>query len=120
MSVVVTVRHKDDVSAAVQNYARDKGESLARAFAKVEHVHVILAREKHLSRVEVVIQAKNHNRVDAKHASENPRASIDAAFERGERQLKKFRDKARDRRPKTDGIEPERGSSEEQATGADQ
>jgi putative sigma-54 modulation protein len=102
MPVVVTARHMDDVSATVQDYAKSKGEELVSAFAKVEHVHIILNREKHLNRAEVVVQAKNHNRVEAEHVSENLRTSIDAAFDRAERQLRKFQDKVRERRPKSE------------------
>ena len=120
MSVVVTARHMQDLSATVQDYARSKGEALEQAFSKVEHVRVILDREKHLNRAEVIVQAKNHNRVEAEHASENIRTSIDAAFDRVERQLRRFQEKVRERRPKAgEPAAPSAPGDGEQTTGAE-
>ncbi len=95
MPVVITVRHRNDVSTAVQQYAQTRGEALLAAFPKTEHAHIILDRDKRAHRVEVVVQAKDHNRINAACSSERLRLAMDEAFDRIERQLRRFRDKGR-------------------------
>ncbi len=97
MPVEVTVRHVE-IDKELQEYARHKAETLADSFPRVEYVHVVIDVEKHLQLVEVIAQAKNHVRVDASESSDQMRGSIDKAFERVERQLRKARDKVQSKR----------------------
>ncbi len=97
MPVEVTVRHVE-IDKELQEYAKQKAEMLADSFPRVEYVHVIIDVEKHLQLVEVIAQAKNHLRVDASESSDQMRASIDKAFSRVERQLRKARDKVQSKR----------------------
>ena len=75
---------------------------------KVEHVHVILNMEKHLSMAEVIVQAGNHIKVEAEESAENMRMSIDAAAEKAVRQLRKHQEKVRDHRAAKKHSEEER------------
>jgi putative sigma-54 modulation protein len=99
MPVEVTVRHMN-VSDTIQAYARSKAEELSEDFPRIEHVHVIIDREKRNKVVSVVVQARNHVHVEAEEAAENLRAAIDVATEKAERQLRKLRDKVQEHRPK--------------------
>ena len=99
MAVDITVRHME-TPESVSRYARTKSEDLMAAFPRVEHIHVIIDKEKREHVVEVVVQAKNHVRLDAKDSDENLRAAIDSAMEKTERQLRKSREKVQEKRAK--------------------
>ena len=95
MSVEVTARHMQ-ATAELQAYARGKGELLFDEFPRLEHVHIILDVQKRHCIAEIVVQAKNKIRTEAEDRSENMLASIDHAFDRIERQLRRLRDKVVD------------------------
>ncbi len=104
MSIEVTVRHIDGAEAAKQ-YAHERAQKLMDMFPRVEHVHVILDVEKHRHEAEVVVQAKNHIRIEADEKSDDMANSIDVAFERAEKQLRKSREKVQDHRVKPGEIQ---------------
>jgi ribosomal subunit interface protein len=108
MSVEVTTRHMDEKKEE-QEYAREKGEGLMASFSGVEHIHIVLDVEKYLFEAEVIVQARKHVRVEATESSDNLRASIDAAFAKVEKQLRRVNDKAHDHRSRTKlkDVEPE-------------
>lgn len=114
MSIEITVRH-GNIPKDMQEYAQAKAVNVVDSFPMVEYLHVIIDFEKHLSVVEVVVQAKNHIRVDASESSSQLRASIDKAFDKTERQLRKHRDKVQSKRKhkaaKTEIIEVDTGGS---------
>lgn len=100
MSVDVTVRHMKK-GGSIQTYAKSKAEGIVESFPRVEYVHVVLDTEKHLFMAEVIVQAKNHIRVEASESSDQLRASIDKAFDRVEKQLRKLRNKVQDKKRHT-------------------
>jgi putative sigma-54 modulation protein len=95
MSVEVTARHLNTVGD-VQDYARQRGERLREEFPRVEHVHIILNVEKYRQIAEVVVQAKNHGRMESAEDSDNLRVSVDRAVEKVEKQLRKLTEKVHD------------------------
>lgn len=99
MPVEVTARHMR-ATDAIHAYAQEKAQELMDNFPGIEHVHVILDQEKRSNVVEVIIQARRHVHVEAKEASENLRAAIDAAVDTAEKRLRKVVDKVHDRRVK--------------------
>lgn len=115
MSIEVTARHMD-ASDMLQDYARTKGEEVATEFPRVEHVHVILDMEKRRQIAEVVVQARDHIRLEAAGESENMRVSIDAAVEKTTKQLRRLRDKVQDHKAAMKYVQAERsrGSETEQ------
>lgn len=104
MSIEVTARHMNGAEAA-KAYAQERSEKLMVMFPRVEHVHVILDVEKHRHEAEVVVQAKNHIHVEAAESSDDMANSIDVAFERAEKQLRKLRQKIQDHRVKPGELE---------------
>ena len=99
MPVEITVRHMN-VSDATQAYARSKADELVGAFPRIEHVHLIMDREKRHRVVSVVVQARNHVRLEAEESAENMRMAIDNEVEKAEKQLRKLRDKVQEHRPR--------------------
>ncbi len=105
MSVEVTTRHMDAPGA--KEHAQEKAESLMELFPRVEHVHVIHDKEKHRYEAEIVVQAKNHIRVEASESGDDMIAAIDVAADRAERQLRKLRDKVQDHRSRGHAVPEE-------------
>jgi len=97
MAIEITARHMN-IGEETQDYARGKAEKLIEDFPRVEHVHVILDHEKHRYSAEVVVQGRNHIRIEAEECSDDVIASLDKAIDRAERQLRKERDKVQDHR----------------------
>ena len=101
MSIEITARHMEGAPEA-KAHAQEKAVKLLEAFPRVEHIHVILDIEKHRQMAEVVVQAKNHIHVEASETSDDLVNSVDVAFERAEKQLRKLREKVQDHRVKPD------------------
>jgi putative sigma-54 modulation protein len=95
MSIEVTARHMD-ARDVVLEYARGKADALVAEFPGIEHIHVILDAEKHQRVAEVVVQARNHVRVEAAESSENLRTAIDMAVDKVEKQMRRVREKRYD------------------------
>lgn len=91
MSIEITARHMD-VGERVQGYARERAGKLSEEFPTIQHVHVILDAERHLYSAEFIVQVKHHH-VEASDETEDMISSIDSAFEKAERQLRKLRDR---------------------------
>lgn len=100
MSIEVTVRHVD-VPPEEKEYAQVLGEKIMDEFPRVEHVHIILDGQKYLKMAEIVVQAKNHIRVESKEDSESIRASLDICFGKVEKQLRRHRDKVQSKKTRT-------------------
>jgi len=111
MSVEITARHMQSMPD-IQAYANDRAAEIVTEFPRVEHVHVILDNEKHRYTAEVVIQARNHIRVEAAETSENIRTSLDVAVQKTTRQLRKLRDKIQDHKVVMKQSETERTRGE--------
>lgn len=92
MSIEVTARNPQ-IHEKVQQYARDKGDTLCLAFPKIEGVHVILEYERHAYRAQMVVRAKGAQVIGAGEHPENCTTAIDDASDKVERQLRKMRDK---------------------------
>jgi putative sigma-54 modulation protein len=116
MQISVTGRHLD-ITDAIRDYASDKVAHGLADFTRVESVHVILDVEKYRHIAEIVVQAKNHIRVDARDESDDMYASIDSAVDKAQKQLRRLRDKIQDHksREKLAHIELEMKASEEVA-----
>jgi putative sigma-54 modulation protein len=95
MHIAVTGRHIK-ITDSIKNYAHERVESELTKFDRIEDVHIILDIEKFRQIAEVVIQARNHIRVEAEHSSEDMYVSIDSAVEKAARQMHKLRDKVQD------------------------
>ncbi len=101
MPIEITARHMNSAPEA-KTYAEDKCAKLMDLFPRIEHIHVIMDVEKHRQIAEIVVQAKNHIRIEADETSDDLVNSVDVAFERAEKQLRKLREKVQDHRVKPD------------------
>jgi putative sigma-54 modulation protein len=103
MSIEITARHMNS-GTRIKAYAEEKAVKLVEMFPRVEHVHVILDVEKHRKEAEVVVQAKDHIRLEASETSDDLENSVDVAFERAEKQLRKLRQKVQEHRVKPEAA----------------
>ena len=104
MSIEVTSRHID-ADSHDKEYALDLGERIVDHFPRVEHVHVIHDSQKHLYFAEMLVQAKDHIRVDAKERSVSIRTALDICCDKAERQFRKLRDKVQDHKARAPDFE---------------
>lgn len=92
MQINVTGRHME-ITDAIRNYVHDKLQHALAEFPRTESVHVILDIEKYRQIAEIVVQAPNHVRVEAREESADLYASIDAVVDKVNKQLRRTRDK---------------------------
>jgi putative sigma-54 modulation protein len=113
MPVEVTARHMEATDALLV-YAREKGEEILGAFPRVEHVHVILNVEKKRQIAEMVVQAKNHIRLESSETTANMKTSIDGVHDKVAKQLRRQRQKVQENhRTAKKFVEKRRNNGEE-------
>ncbi|MFH0880920.1 MAG: ribosome-associated translation inhibitor RaiA [Lentisphaerota bacterium] len=95
MQIHITGRHME-ITDAIRDYVHTKMQHDLMEFPRVESVHVILDLEKYRQIAEVVIQAPNHIRVEAKAVSDNLYSSIDSASEKAAKQVRRSWEKITD------------------------
>jgi ribosomal subunit interface protein len=95
MSITIT-RRNTDILEDMHEYAQKKAEKLIETFPRIEYIHVILDLEGYRNISEVVIQGKNHIRIEADDAHEDMRTAIDASVKKASRQMNDLRKKHRD------------------------
>jgi ribosome hibernation promoting factor len=66
-------------------------------YPRVESCHVILSHEKYRFTANIVIQGRDHLRIEAEETTDDLHASIEVATEKVEKQLRKSREKMLDR-----------------------
>jgi putative sigma-54 modulation protein len=100
MEINVTGRHVS-VTEAIKEYARKKLEThLAMDFPKVISAHFILDVEKYRHIADLVLICGNHITVEAREVSGDMYASIDRVLDKAMRQLRKYKTKIQNHRPR--------------------
>ena len=97
MRITVSGRHMD-VSDALKSYANDKAGKLQRYYDRVQSVEIVFDRraDSHLS--EVIARADHHTTFVAKEEHEDPYVAVDAALKELERQLRRHKERFRNRK----------------------
>jgi len=96
MRVDVIGRHFE-VTDAIRQYAWNKAEKLSKYFDGLQAVTVTIQPHDHTNspqyEVELVLDVEKHADFIAKATAKDPYAAIDVASEKGERQLRDFKEK---------------------------
>ena len=92
MNVTFTGRHLD-VTDALRDYANEKLQRLFRHYDKITNVHIIFGVEKLVQQAEATVNVPRGGVIHAHAESEDMYGSIDALFEKLERQVAKHREK---------------------------
>jgi len=99
MIVNVTGRHVE-ITDVLRDHVHGRLEHALAGFPRVESAHVILMLEEYRQIAEIVLQAPNHVRVDAREESDDMYLSIDAAVEKAVKQVRKWQDRVQDHKAK--------------------
>ena len=105
MQVSVVGRHVA-VTQDIKDYAEEKASKLPRFYDRIQHVEVILDRESDLFSVEMIAKAAGSQSFVAKEAGPDIRACVDLIVEKLERQLKKHKERWRNRKHVGKKAEP--------------
>ena len=96
METNITFRNLS-ATEAIKSYAREKVERVHKYLDQVSEAHVVLAVERHLHHADITVHA-GHFFLRGREASDDLYASIDKAMDKIERQLKRYKEKLKDRR----------------------
>lgn len=97
MQVSIVGRHFHP-SEQVKAYAEEKAERLTRFFDGIQSASFTLSSEGDRQEAELIVLASHKARLVAHESHINMLAAIDLVVDKVERQLKRFKDKLKDRR----------------------
>lgn len=97
MDIKVSARHMD-VSEAVRSHVREKAEKLDRYYDRLMSVDVIMDVQGDRQIVEMIARADHHVQFVAKHEDSDLYATIDHVTRELEAQLRKHKEKHRNRK----------------------
>ncbi|MEW5802070.1 MAG: ribosome-associated translation inhibitor RaiA [bacterium] len=98
MQVLITGRHMD-MTEALQDYVKTKVERVGKYLENIKEADVILSVEKYRHSAEVTIKA-NGITINGEEETDDMYSSIDLVMEKIERQVKKYKEKIRQHKPK--------------------
>jgi putative sigma-54 modulation protein len=91
------------VTEGMKEHFRDKLVKLEKYASRLIESHVVLKKEKHYFEAEITLLAKNLRAFGDGRSKENIFTAIDEAYDRVEKQLKKFREKVKRHHVKENG-----------------
>ena len=109
MNIVVKARHMD-VTDAIRDYVESKAGKLSRYYDNVHTIEVTLDMEADMPSVEIVVSAKRKNVFIGSHRGEDMYACVDQCLHKVSEQLRRHKDRVRDRRGPTHSEAMELGS----------
>lgn len=98
MQVLITGRHMD-MTEALQDYVKTKVERVTRYLDNIKEADVILSVEKYRHSAEVTIKA-NGITINGEEETDDMYGSIDRVMDKIERQVKKYKEKIRQHKPR--------------------
>lgn len=96
MNIVVKGRHMD-VTDSIRQYVQTKADKLPKFYDDITSTEIILGMEADRAVAEIVVQAKRKNTFVATHRDEDMYACIDQCLHKISEQLRRHKDKVRDR-----------------------
>lgn len=100
MDMTVTGRHLE-VTPAIKDYAAKKVENIGIDFPRILSAHFILEVDKFRHIAELVVQCGNHITIEARDVEEDLYASIDKVVDKVARQMRKYKTKIQNHRPRS-------------------
>jgi len=89
------------VSDAVRDYANDRIGRLVKYFDGILRVQIVLSEEGETKHAEIVVSLPRGKTTIANATAKTVYAAIDEVHDKAEKQLTRFKEKLRDRRPGT-------------------
>jgi putative sigma-54 modulation protein len=101
--ITVTGRHLT-VTPALEEYARKKLANIHIDFPRILDAHFILEVDKFRQVAELVIHCGNHITIEARDVHEDLYAAIDKVVDKAERQMRKYKTRIQDHRPRRQSL----------------
>ncbi len=101
MQFSVTFRHME-ATEALKSYARERLERIKKYLPDPIAVHVVMGTERYNHRVDVNLQLHNGLQIAGHEETENMYSSIDLVVAKIERQVRRYKDKLRDHKGRTE------------------
>jgi putative sigma-54 modulation protein len=113
MNIIITGRHLH-LDDNIRNYAEEKIQKAETFFNRIIEAHMILSAEKHRRIAEVTLSAKRAT-FHAREETEDLYASIDGVMEKVDTQIRRYKEKIRNRKHQSreEGFMAEEESEEE-------
>jgi putative sigma-54 modulation protein len=99
MDITVTGRHLT-ITPAIEDYARKKISAIHIDFPRILNAHFILEVDKYRQVAEVILHCGNHITIEARDVHEDLYAAIDKVVDKAERQIRKYKTRIQDHRPR--------------------
>ena len=97
MNILVNARHMD-VTDAIREFVEKKVARLPRFYDNVQQIQVQLSREADQNVAEMIVTAKRRNTFVATHRDPDLYASVDHCLQKISEQLRRHKDRVRDRK----------------------
>ncbi|RMH43240.1 MAG: ribosome-associated translation inhibitor RaiA [Deltaproteobacteria bacterium] len=101
MQFSVTFRQME-ATDALKDYAKERMQRIKKYFPDPISCHVVMSTERYKHRVDVNLQLHNGLQIAGHEATEDMYSSIDLVVAKIERQVRRYKDKLRDHKPRTD------------------
>lgn len=98
MQMNITTRHYPEMTEALRAEVEGRLSRLERFFDRILEARVILTGEKHRHQAEIALHLPRGKRLTAKEVSTSMESAVDMAAKKIESQVKKFKEKRRDRK----------------------
>lgn len=98
MKLNITTRHYPEMTDALRAEVEERMAKLEHFFDRILEARVILTGEKHRHQAEVTMRLPRGKRLTAKEVSTSMESAVDMAAKKIESQVKKFKEKRRDRK----------------------
>jgi putative sigma-54 modulation protein len=100
MQFSVTFRHME-ATEALKTYAKERVQRIRKYFPDPIAVHVVMGTEKYNHRCDVNVQLHNGIKIAGRESTENMYSSIDLVVAKIERQVRRYKDKLRGHKVKS-------------------
>jgi putative sigma-54 modulation protein len=97
LQIEITVRH-ESVTADIKNYATKKAERLVKYYDRIQSIRVVLDKDGGGTVCEMIADVEHMHDLVGRATDADPRAAIDLAEDRLERQLAEHKDRVRNRK----------------------
>lgn len=104
MNTKITGRHIE-VTDAMRNYVAKRIAKLSKYYNRISEMEVIVDGEGLNHIIEIIVRADNHQPFVVRQTNDDAYAAVDAAVDKIERQLTRFKEKSRNRKRRTGTAE---------------
>ncbi len=115
MNIIVNARHME-ITPQMRDYALDKASKLPRYFDRIMSIEVILDQEGGAPTCEVIVDASRTARFIGTHRGEDVYGCVDNAIHKVEEQIRRHKDKVRDRKGPTHAEQAEQAEQSPTST----